>query len=147
MRLNSAGKPGTSVTYSGISLMNSDAINIYFSGTMKHQFRADGTKTGGSIEIDGKTWGMSPIDSPRVLFVDIIEDVEATPEGTEVKFEQKFAKSMNGYKVFPNRPVEVTGITPEGFTVKGEGKVDLLIVGKRVKYEDTYWQDMEDETI
>jgi hypothetical protein len=146
-RMNSAINPSSGKTYSGISLMKGNTINIYFDGMMKHQFKSDGTKIGGSIEIDGKTWGMSPIDSPRVLFMDIVEDVEAVSEGTEVKFEQKFAKSMNGYKVFPNKPVEVTDKTTEGFTVKGEGNVDLLIVGKRIKYEDTYWQDMEDETI
>ena len=145
MRFNSAVKPGTSVTYSGISLMNSDAINIYFSGTMKHQFRADGTKTGGSIEIDGKTLGMSPIDSPRVLFLDVIPDVEAKSEGTEVRFDAQFAKAMNGYKVFPNKNVEIEDITPDGFIVVGNGKVDLLILGRRIKYEDTYWQEMPTE--
>ena len=146
-RMNSAVNPSSGKTYSGISLMKGNTIDVYFDGTVKHQFKSDGTKSGGSIEIDGKTLGMSPIDSPRVLLMDIVEDVEAVSEGTEVKFEQKFAKSMNGYKVFPNKPVEVTDKTTEGFTVKGEGNVDLLIVGKRIKYEDTYWQDMEDETI
>jgi hypothetical protein len=144
-RLNSAVIPGTSVTYSGISLMADNKINIYFSGQLKHQFRADGTKTGGSIEIDGKTLGMSPIDSPRVLFLDVIPDVEAKSEGTEVRFDANFAKAMSGYKVFPNKNVEIEDITPEGFTVVGEGKVDLLIIGRRVKYEDTYWQEMPTE--
>lgn len=144
-RMNSAVIPGTSVTYSGISLMADNKINIYFSGQLKHQFRADGTKTGGSIEIDGKTLGMSPIDSPRVLFLDVIPDIEAKPEGTEARFDAQFAKAMNGYKVFPNRPVDIRDKTPEGFTVVGEGKVDLLIIGRRVKYEDTYWQEMPTE--
>jgi hypothetical protein len=143
--MNSAVIPGTSVTYSGISLMKGDQINIYFSGKLKHQFRGDGTKTGGSIEIDGKTLGMSPIDSPRVLFLDVIPDVEAKPEGTEVRFDAQFAKAMNGYKVFPNKNVEIEDITPDGFIVVGNGKVDLLILGRRIKYEDTYWQEMPTE--
>jgi len=52
--------------------------NIYFlsNGTVKHAFYSGGTKSGGSIEIDGVNLGMSPVDSPQIRISTLIMDVE-----------------------------------------------------------------------
>jgi phage minor structural protein len=124
-----------------IRQLTDGTVEIVIGGVTKHRFRTDGTKTGGTIEIDGKIFGMSPVDSPRVLIQDVMFDVEVTEEGKLVELEPNFAKAIDGYTVFPSRSdVVVRDKTATSFVVAGPaGPVDLLIVGKRVGYENTYW--------
>ena len=123
---------------------DTDTVEFYLSSTdtAQHVFRKDGTKAGGSIIIDGENLGMSPTDSPRVQIQDTIADVRAVPAGTHVKLEERFAKAVSKYSVFPSRPVTIENKRSDGFTVKGTGLVDLMVVGTRIGYEGTYWQDM-----
>lgn len=113
----------------------------------QHVFRRDGTKAGGSIKIDGKTLGMSPIDSPRIQIQDVIKGVKATLRGTKVTFDKNFAKSIEDYSVFPSHPVKIKNKTKDGFTVVGVGKVDLQIIGDRVGCKKIYWQEMPSKEV
>lgn len=120
-------------------------IAFYMGGTIKHQFNPDGTKIGGSIEIDGKTWGMSPIDSPRILLSDLIADQQVDEKGVTVTLDDRLAASLASYTVFPNRSdVTISEKTPNSFKVTGPaGTVDLLIIGVRIGKEHIYFEDLD----
>lgn len=123
------------------------SIEFVMGNTIRHQFNADGSKSGGTIDIDGKTWGMSPIDSPQVLIEDIIFDHPVDENGVPVELEDRFSKSITKYAVFPSRgDVVVTEKTPTGFKVTGgsAGTVDLRVIGVRVGKEDVYFEEMID---
>jgi hypothetical protein len=121
--------------------VNGSQVRLYFGGAVKHAFSADGTKTGGSIEIDGKIYGMSPIDSPQVLLEYIEFDIPLTPEGTKVFLNNLFAKTVANFAVFPNNgKVIEKGV--DYFVIAGEGTADCRIVGKRVGYEGVFYDDL-----
>lgn len=125
------------------ALMNASYMQVVIGGAIKHQFNADGTKVGGTIEIDGKNWGMSPVDSPRILISDLILGQKITPKGTIILLDEKFSKAINGYAVFPSRSdVVISGKKKDSFCVSGIGEVDLYIIGKRVGQEDVNWINM-----
>lgn len=109
----------------------------------KHDLRGDGSKVGGSIEIEGITYGMSPIDSPRSLIEDIIFDMNLVEEQTIIHLNSVFAKSLDKYAVFPsNKNIEVIEKTPTNFTVRGKGLCDFRVVGTRIDYKDQYYEIM-----
>ncbi len=117
-------------------------VVFYHSGTARHVFTAAGTKTGGSIEIEGHNYGMSPIDSPRILISDLMCNVQATEEGTLVELDSTLSKAINGYSVFVSGEAKVTDKTKESFIIKGTEIVDLYIIGTRVQQEDVYWMEL-----
>ena len=124
-----------------------DNGNIYFkqNGVITNSFWADGTKNTGIIEIDGKRWGMSPIDSPQYLIEYVVFDQDVTEDGITVELDAKYVQAVENYAVFPSRgDVSITDKTPTSFTVKGPtGKVDLRIVGIRIGKLDAFWEDIE----
>jgi len=124
---------------------NGDIVFIQ-KGASTNIFRSDGTKSSGSIDIDGKRWGMSPIDSPQFLIEYIIFDQDVTEEGVIVMLDDKYTKAVVNYAVFPSRgDVIIENKTPTSFTVRGpDGKVDLRIVGLRISKENEFWVDLED---
>lgn len=125
------------------ALLNSSYMQVVLGGATKHQFNADGTKVGGTIEIDGKNWGMSPVDSPKILISDLILGQKITPKGTIVVLDDKLSKAINGYAVFPSRSdVVISDKQKDSFCVSGNGEVDLYIIGKRVGQEDVNWVEM-----
>src|SRR5690606_16767061 len=96
------------------------------------------------IELDGKLWGMSPIDSPQYLIEYILFNQEVTEEGTVIELDSKYIQAVDHYAVFPNRgDIVVENKTPTSFVIKGSGKVDLRIVGTRKGYKDIFWTDIE----
>lgn len=114
---------------------------------IRHRFYANGTKSGGSIEVDGKNLGMSPIDSPQVLLETIEFDVPLTETGTKVLLDTRFAKAVNcRFAVFPNRG-EVIEKGADYFVIAGEGMADIRIVGERVGYAGVYFDDMTVEGV
>src|SRR5690606_2599787 len=119
-----------------ISIRKSDGrLAIVQGGVETHAFTPDGPKKGGSIEIDGVRWGMSPLDSPRVLISDLMLGVDVTEGGTLIELDERLGKAMESYTVFANKPVEISGIEKFSFKVSGyTGKVDLLILGIRADY-------------
>lgn len=109
----------------------------------KHQFNNNGTKYGGSIEIEGTTYGMSPIDSPQVLIEDVIFDMNLINEETVINLNDIFAKSIDKYAVFPsNKNIEIIAKNKTSFTVRGIGLCDFRIVGTRIDSKDKYYEIM-----
>lgn len=130
----------TSDTRSGIRLYKGGQVDFIVGGEIKHKFRTNGTKEGGSIEIDGVNLGMSPVDSPQVLIEYIDFDINVSEFGTEIVLDDKFRKAVENYAVFPSNPnTKVVDKQYDRFTLKGEGVTDIRIVGKRVGYGETFW--------
>lgn len=120
---------------------------LYQNGAYRHLFKPDGSKIGGSIEIEERVWGMSPIDSPQVKISLLMTDVEI-PEGIEtiIAYEEKFYKATSNIAIFPSNPnVEVINKSDGSFTVISSKAciVDFFIIGERAGYEGTYFTDME----
>lgn len=129
----------------GLRINPSGGFSVMVNSVGKHEFNASGTKTGGSIEIEGMTYGMSPIDSPKYLIEDILFDIDVKEEGTIVELNNIFAKSINGkYAVFTsNGKTEVTDKEFNSFKVLGyTGKIDIRIIGIRIEYENDYYKIM-----
>jgi len=123
---------------------SSGVIRFYMGGVVKHAFNADGTKTGGSIEIDGENLGMSPIDSPQVLLSTLFTNVtiQAGIE-TVVLLDDKFAKAVSEYAVFPSHNVNIRKEKDKFFVLSDVDCVcDFVLFGKRIGYEHTYWMDI-----
>src|SRR5690606_23675881 len=98
--------------------------NIYFrqNGVVTNSFYADGTKNTGVIELDGKLWGMSPIDSPQYLIEYILFNQEVTEEGTVIELDSKYIQAVDHYAVFPNRgDIVVENKTPTSFVDRKSG--------------------------
>jgi F5/8 type C domain len=118
-------------------------VRIYVGGTVKHAFYANGTKSGGSIEIDGINWGMSPIDSPRVMIADIITDVPLNEFGVVIRLDDRLAKALSRYAVFPNNPTaRVVEKGADYFVVTGEGLSDFYVLGIRVGNDEKYFENL-----
>lgn len=129
----------------GLRINPAGGMSIMVNSVGKHEFNASGTKTGGTIEIEGITYGMSPIDSPKFLLEDILFDIDVEENGTIIELNNIFAKSVNGkYAVFiNNNKAEVSDKQFDNFKVSGyTGKVDIRIVGKRIGYENEYFKIM-----
>src|SRR5690606_19159066 len=111
-------------------------------GTYRHIFNANGTKNGGSIEIDGKVLGMSPIDSPQVLLETIEFNIPLNETGVKVYLDERFAKSVDyQFAVFPNNG-EIVEKGFDYFIIKGEGYADVRIVGERRDSKGLYYSDL-----
>jgi hypothetical protein len=120
-------------------------VQILANDLIRHIFYNNGTKSGGSIEVDGKNLGMSPIDSPQVLLEYIEFDIPLTPEGTKVLLDDTYLKTVEGFAVFPNNGVIVEkGL--DYFIIKGEGLADCRIVGERIEYKGKFYDDLTDLT-
>jgi phage minor structural protein len=117
-------------------------IRFYMDGIVKHTFNPDGTKSGGSIEIDGKNLGMSPIDSPQILLEYIEFDIPLMPTGIKVYIEERFRKAIENFAVFPNNG-QVIEKGYDYFVIAGEGTADVRIVGERIGYADTFFDDLD----
>jgi phage minor structural protein len=125
-----------------LKVKDDGAVFIVVDGVVKHTFYAGGTKSGGSIIIDGKNLGMSPIDSPQILLEYIEFDVPLTPEGTKVFIEDRFRKAIENFAVFPNNG-QVIEKGYGYFVIAGEGTADVRIIGKRIGYLDHFFEDLD----
>lgn len=128
--------------------ISQDNFSFKFNGTYKHIFNSDGSKVGGSIEIDNKLLGMSPIDSPQFPIEYIIFDQEVTTAGVTVQVDQDFSDAVNGkFAVFANNGVEISDKTATSFVVKGSvSKADIRLIGLRYDHIDDFWTNMEEES-
>lgn len=119
-------------------------VLFFAGGVIKHTFNADGTKVGGTIEVDGVNYGMSPIDSPQILLEFIVFGIELTPEGTRVEIDPTFLKTVEHFAVFPNRG-EIIEKGADYFIISGEGVADCRVVGERVGYAGRFYEIIESE--
>ncbi|TCS80386.1 LamG domain-containing protein [Tepidibacillus fermentans] len=122
-------------------------VVFYIGGEAKHTFRSDGTKSGGSIVIDGKNYGMSPIDSPRTLISDLMQGINVSTTGTKVYLDSVFYKTINGYSLFFNKNgIEIVEQAPDYFVIKStdvDKVVDVFIIGTRVGEEGKYYYNLD----
>jgi phage minor structural protein len=125
-----------------LKVKDDGAVFIVVDGAVKHSFYASGTKSGGSIVIDGKNLGMSPIDSPQILLEYIEFDIPLTPTGVKVFIEDRFRKAIENFAVFPNNG-KVIEKGYDYFVIAGEGVADVRIIGKRVGYTDHFFEDLD----
>lgn len=125
-----------------IRQLDGGQVDFVMNGVEVHKFYTKGTKTGGSIEIDGTRYGMSPVDSPQVLLEYIEFDIELSPFGTKITIDEKFLKAINyKFAIFPNNG-KVTKKGHNYFILEGRGVADCRIVGKRIDHEDAFWSEM-----
>jgi phage minor structural protein len=125
-----------------LKIKDDGAVFIVVDGAVKHSFYASGTKSGGSIVIDGKNLGMSPIDSPQILLEYIEFDIPLTPTGVKVFIEDRFRKAIENFAVFPNNG-QVIEKGYDYFVIAGEGTADVRIIGERIGYADTFFDDLD----
>lgn len=127
----------------GIRVDANGTLNVIASGVTRHSFASNGTKSGGTIEVEGTTYGMSPIDSPQVLIEDILFDVYVDGR-TEIQLDNIFAKAISKFAVFSNcGQVEIVEKGEDYFVVDGyTGKVDFRIIGQRIDEEHRYFEIM-----
>jgi uncharacterized protein YjbI with pentapeptide repeats len=118
------------------------AVWYYMGAVVKHSFHADGTKSGGSIEVDGKTLGMSPIDSPQVNQEYVEYGIPLTPEGVKVYVDPTYLKTVAHFDVWPNRG-ELVEVGLDYFIIRGTGKASCRIIGERVGYAGVFYDNMD----
>lgn len=119
-------------------------VNFFIGGSRVHTFFENGTKTGGTIKIDGEHLGMSPIDSPQILIEYIEVNIPLSQSGTRILLDSRFVKATEGFSVFPNNG-KVIEKGDDYFVIAGNGTADCRIVGPRVGYAHTFWADMSEE--
>lgn len=125
-----------------IILTTNNELQFHMNGALRHAFRADGSKAGGSIEIDGENLGMSPIDSPQMPIEYVEFDIQLVPEGSKVSLDAKFVKSVEKFAVFQNNG-DIVEKGNDYFIISGEGSADCRIIGLRKGYADMFWASME----
>ncbi|MRG87010.1 phage tail spike protein [Salinibacillus xinjiangensis] len=118
-----------------------DEISFYQNGAFRHSFNPDGSKAGGSIDVDGQTLGMSPIDSPQILLEYVEFDVPITSEGTKIYLDPTYLKTVENFAAFPNNgKIVEKGI--DYVVISGEGIADIRFIGERIGYAGAFYSDM-----
>lgn len=126
-------------------VQTSSAVSYTFDGVARHIFMSNGNKIGGSYEFeDGEILGMSPVDSPQVLIMYLISDLDLDENGVVVQLDDRFVESTSDFTVFPNNGKVISKDT-DSFVIKGEGKADVQIYGLRKGNEHVFWTDMKQE--
>src|SRR5699024_6623709 len=83
-----------------IEITQYDSGQVQFnmgSTTARHAFFPDGTKKGGSIEIENEVYGMSPVDSPQLMIEYIEFDIELSQNGVKVYLDETYTKSVSSF--------------------------------------------------
>lgn len=124
-----------------IFLHDSGQVEFWAGGRVVHAFATDGTKQGGTIEIDGERLGMSPVDSPQFLIEYLITDVQP---GKRVYIDERFLKAVDGkFAVFTANGASVKK-ADKSFVVDGEEVTDVRIVGERYDQRGRFWQTQDE---
>lgn len=130
-------------TRNHITQYNTGQVQFHMgSSTARHTFYPDGTKMGGSIEIENEVYGMSPVDSPQLLIEYIEFDIELSKNGVKVYLDETYTKSVSAFAVFLNNGTVIEKGNSY-FVAVGDGLADARIIGKRIEYEKAFWGDME----
>jgi phage minor structural protein len=144
-RINTSGNIARwQLNDSNYILQDSSQIRFYMGGSVRHTFVNDGTKSGGSVEVDGKNLGMSPIDSPQVLLEYIEFDVPLSEVGTKVYVDETFLKTVGNFAAFPsNGDIIEKGVNYFVITGTVGRTSDVRIVGERSGYEGSFYADLD----
>lgn len=126
-----------------IAHLSDGRVFFYMNGAVKHSFNTDGTKSGGSIEVDGINLGMSPIDSPQILLEYVEFGIPLTLEGLKIYVDPMYLKTVAHFDVFPSRG-EIVEVGEDYFVIKGDGgSASCRIVGERIGYDGVFYDDMD----
>ena len=126
---------------SGILIANDGTTSIKSSNTVRHQFAANGTKTGGTMDIEGTTYGMSPTDSPQTL-IEYIEFDVAVDEETEVFLDAIYSKMISKFTaILSNSEIKIKEKRLNSIVLVGTGTTDIVFKGQR-KEADQYFRIM-----
>jgi phage minor structural protein len=138
------GTPRWSMNNANYIFQNSSQIRFYMGGSPVHVFALDGTKSGGSVVVDGQNLGMSPIDSPQVLLEYIEFDVPLSEAGTKVYVDETYLKTVGNFAAFASNG-DIVEKGSNYFVIVGAdgGTADVRIVGERVGYEGSFYADLD----
>ena len=122
----------------GLVIAKDGVLQIKINGTSRHEFYGNGTKKGGSMEIEGTVYGMSPIDSPQTLIEFIEYNVEVNGEKV-IPLDNIYKKMISKYAVFSSNPdIKIIEKGVDSFKVQGTGKADFSIKGQRRGADEYY---------
>lgn len=125
----------------GIYITGDGSVGIRSWNTVRHMFNSNGTKTGGTMEIEGTVYGMSPTDSPQTLIEYIVQDVVIEGE-TRIDLDPIYIKMISYYVAFiSNKNIEIKEKGKDFIVLVGNGVTDILFKGQR-KGADSYFRIM-----
>lgn len=125
----------------GIQIDNSGAVQIRSNNTVKHAFYSGGTKTGGTMDIEGTTYGMSPTDSPQTL-IEYIEFNVTIDGETEVFLDDIYSKMISKFTaIISNSDIKLKEKRSNSIILSGNGMTDIVFKGQR-KGADQYFRIM-----
>ena len=125
----------------GLNVANDGALAIKCSNTNRHVFAANGTKTGGTMEIEGTIYGMSPTDSPQTL-IEYIEFNVIVDGETEVFLDDIYSKMISKFTaILSNSDIKIKGKRVNSIVLVGTGTTDIVFKGQR-KEADQYFRIM-----
>lgn len=117
-------------------------VAFYMNSDPVHIFRENGSKSGGSIKIDGKLWGMSPTDSPRSLIEDVFFGINVDGR-TEVMLDKRLAAAVASYNLMvSNQKIKIAEKRADRFILEGDGVTDVSLQGVRYDTTEQYYVDM-----
>lgn len=126
------------VSDSGIYIGTDGAVQIKASGVNRHIFNSNGNKTGGSMEIEGIVYGMSPTDSPQSLIEYIIPDVNIEGE-LKLELDPIYIKMISYYVAFlSNKNIEIIEKGLDYIVLIGNGTTDIMIKGQRKEAQEYF---------
>ena len=115
----------------GIRISPSGGFSVMVNNVGKHALNADGSKYGGSMEIEGITYGMSPTDSPQTLIEYIIPNVVVENE-KKLELDPIYIKMISYYVAFlSNKNINIKEKGENYILLEGNGTTDILIKGQR----------------
>lgn len=125
----------------GINIGTDGSVQIKCNSVNRHIFFAGGTKTGGTMEVEGTVYGMSPTDSPQTLIEYIIPDTLIHGE-LKLELDPIYIKMISYYVAFlSNKNIEIKEKGQDYIILAGNGTTDILIKGQR-KDADDYFRIM-----
>lgn len=128
--------PGVEDT--GLKIDKDGTCKVLSRNVVRHSFNSNGTKTGGSMDVDGTVYGMSPTDSPQTLIEYVEYDVTVNGE-VKISLDSIYSKMISKYAVFPsNSDIKIIKKEVDGFTVSGNGLCDFVIKGQRRDADEYY---------
>lgn len=123
---------------SGIMIQSDGSLVVKGNNVNRHILASSGTKTGGTMEVEGTVYGMSPTDSPQTLIEYVEYDINIDGE-MKIQLDLIYSKMISKYGVFPsNSDIKVVKKESDSFTVIGKGLCDFVIKGQRKGAEEYY---------